>query len=186
MFLDVLRQRSGLRVLSMKETKVTAALPNTNYDLFVIFGSVPTSTSVLFSSDIGLVHFDSTVQHRAIYFFHGSANAMAEIPCRLVGTLVLAPYRALELHRAHSLLGFAKQKSCEEPLLERQVGVIEDRASSNCELIITILTVKELLFCFQFYDRHLAAQALDTAGPTETDKEFAAFFISIEQIYNVN
>jgi hypothetical protein len=38
-FLNVLRQCSGLRILGMEETQITAALPDTNHDLFVIVGS---------------------------------------------------------------------------------------------------------------------------------------------------
>jgi hypothetical protein len=111
---------------------------------------------------------------------------MAEIPSRLIGAFVLPPDRALELVGAHALPRFAEQKRCEKPLLQCQVRVVEDRASGDGKLIVATLAVEELLRGFQFHDGHLAAWAFGAIGPAKPDKNLAAFFVSIEQVNNVN
>jgi len=111
---------------------------------------------------------------------------MTEIPRGFIGTFVLAPESPLELHGAHTLACFTEQQSGEKPLLQREMGVIEDRAGSDGELVIAVFAVKQLLRRRQFHGGHLAAWAFDAAGPTESDKEFATFFVSVKQVNNIN
>jgi hypothetical protein len=66
------------------------------------------------------------------------------------------------------------------------VGIIENRARCNGELIVTIFAVEELLFGFQFDGGSLAARAFRAPRPAETDKQFAAFLFAWEQGMNVN
>src|SRR5208283_1166277 len=40
---------------------------------------------MFFATNVGFVHFDSTIQHGLLYFFHGHTNTAAELPCCFVG-----------------------------------------------------------------------------------------------------
>lgn len=182
---NVFCQRTALGIFGTKESQSAAALPDADNNFFRFFSGAWAATSQL-AANIRLVHFDSTVKHGLIYFLHGRTNSMAKIPSRLVGTFVLAPNRALELHRTHSLLGFAEQQNGEEPLLQRQMGIIEDRSSGDGELIVARFAVEELLGCLQFNDGHLAAHAFNAAGPAQTHQNLAAFFVGVKQVDNVN
>ena len=74
---------------------------------------------------------------------------------------------------------FASQRSnvAMNHFVERQVRVIEDRASRDGELVVTIFAVVESLFGFKFDNGHLAARAADAFGPAQASKQFAALFI---------
>jgi len=108
---------------------------------------------------------------------------MAEIPRRFVSA---DAERALDLESGHSLLCFTQEQSSGKPLKQRQVGIIENRASRDAELIITILAVEKLFFCLQFDYRSLAAKAARTFGPAQPYQQFAALLFGREQGMNVN
>lgn len=180
--LDVLRQRALLGIFGMEESEIAIALTNADNDLFLDVLAPVFFEVALFSADIGFVHLDSAVKHRLIYFFHGGANAMTEIPRGLVAH----SQGALDLIRGHSFASFAEQESCEEPFLQRQVGIVEDRAGGHAELIVAFFAVKELLCGRKFDSGHLATWAFNSAGPAQTDEQLSALLVGIEQVYNVN
>jgi len=182
---DVFRQRPALGIFGMEESQIAVALAEADDHFFVGKSCTLTSTTI-FPADIGFVHLNSTVKHGLVCFFHGRTDAMTEIPCRLVGTFVLAPDRALELVSTHAFLGFTKQQRREKPLLQWQMGIVEDRSSRDGELIVAILAVEELLRGLQFDDRHLAARALRAIWPAQPDKNLAAFFVSVKKVDNVD
>jgi hypothetical protein len=64
--------------------------------------------------------------------------------------------------------------------------VIEDRACSDRELIIASLAVEQLLSRREFNYRAVATKAVNTVRPAQTNEQFAAFVIGVEQVYNVN
>jgi hypothetical protein len=66
------------------------------------------------------------------------------------------------------------------------MGIIENRAGGHTELVVTSLAVEELLYGRQLNGWHLTTRAFDASGPAEPDKNLAAFFVGIEQVYNVN
>src|SRR5207302_506090 len=136
-------------------------LTKANHDFFVVIRSIPASTFTLASADPSFIHFDSTIQHWAIYFFHGRANAMAKVPCCFVAD----SESALNLIGRDSFTCFAKQQSRKEPLSKWKVRVIEDRGSGNTELIVTILAIEQLLRGRKFDNRSFAAQAFNTIRP---------------------
>jgi hypothetical protein len=107
---------------------------------------------------------------------------MAEVPCGLIAN----PQRALDLISRHSFLRLTEQQDGKKPFLKWEVGVIEDCARGDRELIVASLAVKQLLRGRQLNDGHLTAQALNASGPAEAHKNLAAFFIGVEQVYNVN
>jgi hypothetical protein len=66
------------------------------------------------------------------------------------------------------------------------VGVIEDRASGDGELVITVLTIKELLLSFEFPHGGLAAQAARAFREAQASQKFPALGIGREHDVNVN
>lgn len=179
---DVLFEGAALGVSGVEETQIAAALTNADNDFLVVEPRAFTVPPVL-TADVGFVHFDFAAQHGLVYFDHRSADAVAEIPSRFVAS---ESQRPLNLARAHALLGFAEKQSRKEPLVERQVRVIENRASGDGELVVAILAVVESLFGFKFHDFHLAARATDAFGPAQAGEQFAALFVSREHTVYVN
>lgn len=185
-FADVLRQGSCLHVLGMKESEIAATLPDANHDLLIGISVSCFAVRVLFAAEVSFIHFDSAVHHGPFNFLHGCPDAMAEIPCGLVRAFVISPDRALELKGAHPFFSLAEQQRRKKPLLQGQMGIVEDRASGDSELIITALAVEQLLDCFQFHNRAFAAHAFNAVRPAQTNQQFAAFVVGVEQVYNVN
>ncbi len=183
---DVLGQRSTFHVAGMKESQFTTTLSQADHDFFVIVRSVPSLAGALDSADIGFIHLDGAVQHWARRFFHGCSNAMTEIPSGFVGAVVLPPDRALQLKGAHTFLRFTEQEDGKEPLLQREMGIVEDRASRDRELVVAVFAVEELFLGRQFWGWHLAARALNSSGPTQPNKQLTALFVGVEQVNNVN
>jgi len=174
---DVLRQRSRLHIASMKKTELSASLSQTDYDLFIVVGPVPSSSSMLSSADPSFIHLDSTVQHRALCFFHGSTNAMAEIPCGFI-TDAQGPFH---LVRRETLSGFNKQQYGSEPNSKRQVGIVEYCSRSYGEVVFTISTV-ELLVCL--YPRNafaVATRTLNLIRPSQSNQNLSAFIVGVKQ-----
>jgi len=182
--LDVLRQRSTLGIFGMEETEIATALPNSDYDLLVGSASSFAARAVN-STDVGFVHFDSTVQHRPLDLGHRSTYAMAEIPCGLVRTLVITPKGALELQRAHALLGFAEQQRSGKPNRERQVGIVEDCPRRDREVIFALGTVELFVSLNPRDARAVASRTLDAIGPAQLGERFPAFRVGVEQVLNL-
>ena len=131
-FLDVLRKRSRLNVGSVKKPEFYAALTNSDYYLFVVVGPVPSTTLSFTSADPRFINFDSTVQHGLIHLFHGSTNAMAQVPRGFVAHAD----GSLELIRRHALTSFHDQQDSEKPSFEGELRVSEDRACSDAEKVL--------------------------------------------------
>lgn len=184
-FLDVLCQRAGLRICRMEESKIAAALPDANYDFFLIL-AVPDSLASLLSANVGFVHLNSAVKHGLVYLLHCVADPVAQVPRGFVGAFVLAPDRAPDLISGHSLAGFAEQQSHRKPFGQVQVGIMEHCASRDGELIITVLAIEQF-GCGRKPDNFtgLASRTLGAFGPAQTLQQVAAFIIGREQFGNV-
>ena len=101
---------------------------------------------------------------------------MAEIPCRFVGHAE----SPLELIGAHALLGLAEQVDAQEPLPQRQMGIVEDRASGHGELIAALVAVK-LVALYDLRDIDgLATWAHNRVGPAKRLKVLAALVFAAE------
>jgi len=72
-----------MSVAGMKESHVAATLPDTDNDFFC-FPCCSCSDATLATADISFIHLYSAVQHRALCFFHSSADSVAEVPRSLV------------------------------------------------------------------------------------------------------
>jgi hypothetical protein len=163
----------------MEETNITAALPDADHHFFVISSTLEFFSAML-PSNVGFVHFDSTVQHWGVYFFHSGTDAVTEVPCGLVGAFVLAPDRALELTGTHSFFGFAEKQDGHKPKRQGQVGIVEDRASSYGELVAALATGKLFARINPPDVAVFAARAFNAFGPTEPGENLAAIFVSGE------
>jgi hypothetical protein len=179
---DVLFKGSRLCILRVEKPKIAAPLTNAD-NRFLVGEAGGLSLSPVLAADIGFVHFDFAIQHRFACFDHCCPDAMAEIPRRLIAS---ESKGALNLASGHALLCFAEKQCSDEPLRKRQVRVIKDRASGDCELIVAIFAVVESLFGCQFHDGHLAARALNAFGPAQLSQNLAALFIGWEHPIYVN
>ena len=177
---NVLRQSARFRILGVEKSEIPVALTNSNHNFFSL--AALEAGASLAPSHIGFVHFDGAIEHGTICFLHGGTDAMAEVP----RCLIADSQGSLDLIRGHSLTRLAEQQCGEKPLLERQVRIIEDRAGSHGELIIAFLAVEKLLGGRQLGNWAFTAQAFNAIWPAQAHKQFAAFFIGIEQVYNVN
>ena len=111
---------------------------------------------------------------------------MAEIPRRFVRTLVQAPNRPLELMCAHSLFSFAKQQSSHEPFRQRQMGIMEDRASGNGELIIAFGAIEQLVAGNEPDNfLNMATWAFGTVRPAQSFKQFTALVVGREHFNDI-
>src|SRR6185312_5622684 len=178
-----LRQCARLCILSMEESEIAATLTNANHNLLC---ALPKSwfalMSALDSADVGFIYFDRTIQQWLVNFFHRRTNAMAEIPCGLIAD----SQSSLDLVSTHSLAGLAEQERGKEPLLQRQMRIIEDRASGDAELIVALFAVEQLLCSRKLYGSHLTAQALNAVRPAQAHQKLSAFVVGIEQVNYVN
>src|SRR5208282_5727389 len=181
--LDVLPQSPALSVFGVEEAQIAVALAKADDNLFRVPSNLR-SEAFLLSAHVGFVHFNSTVKHGLVYFFHGSTNAVTEIPCGLIGAFVFSPDRALELHRAHALLGFAQQQYRNKPDRQREMGVVEDRPTGRGELVFTSHTLIASIFFEAGNSRVFAARTDQAFGPAEAFQEFTATVISRVEIVN--
>jgi len=166
------------RGIDVKQSQFTVTLADADNNLLV--GARESATGL--AADVGLINLKNAVHHGLLAFDHGGTDSVAEIP----GCFVAHSDRALNLAGGHTLLCFAEQVCGEKPLCKRQVGIVEHRAGSNRELIVTVFAVEELLFRFQLDHGSLAAQAARAFRPAETDEQFAAFIFGTEQGIYIN
>lgn len=128
---DVLGERRRLGIGSMKESEFAGALADADDNFFVLPAPAPSLTLNL-AADVGLVHLNRSGEFARCSLEHRSADAMAEVPSRFVAD----SERPLNLAGRHALLGLAKQKRSEKPLLKGQVRIVEDRTDSRAELVL--------------------------------------------------
>ena len=178
---DIFCESALLRVCGMEESKVAISLTDSDNNLLLSLGDFLAS-SENFATNIGFVHFNRSVEHLFIHFHHCSADAMAEIPRRLIAD----SKSALNLASAHPFLRFTEKQRREKPFRQRQVRVIEDGPCHDAELIVASLAVVEGLFSFKLDGGKFAAQAVDTFGPAQTSEHLPALLIGREHGVDIN
>src|ERR1035438_4161183 len=91
--------------------------------------------TALLPADERFLNHDSASQFGAIFHRtrHSSADAVTEIPCSLIA---LFSEHSVNLTGRHALLGFGQQIGNEEPLSQRQVGIVEHRSHGHRELVM--------------------------------------------------
>ena len=176
---NVFCQRAALGIFGMEETQITVPLAKAD-DYFFVGESGTLTAPTIFPADIGFVHFDSTVKHGLICFFHGRTDAVTEVPCGFIGTFVLAPDRALKLAGTHAFLSFTEQQHSHKPKRQSQMGIVENRASGHGELV-TAFAARELLAGVN--PPHVAVfatRAFHAFGPSKPGENLTAIFVSRE------
>jgi hypothetical protein len=83
------------------------------------------------AADQGLVNLHDPAQQRCVVVADRVADAVREVPRRLVGDLE----HPLELLGRYALLRLDDEVDCEEPLPKRQVRVVKQRPRRDGELI---------------------------------------------------
>lgn len=174
--------RLGRDVLGVEQPKLAIAL--TDADYWTLFGAASTPIqSTTRAADVGFIHFDFPVEHWSLGLDHCSTDAVAQVPSRFVAS---DSERALNLASGYALLGLAEKHGSHEPFGEREMAIIEDRASGDSELVIAIFAVEQLLVSFKLYRVHLAARAARAFGPAQSDKQFAATIFGWKHGVNIN
>ncbi len=173
---DILGQRSAFGIVSMEETQIAVALADADH-YFLVVPLSDLSFVAIPAADVGHVHFDFAVKHRLIGLRHRMADSMAEIPRRFVGHTD----RAFDLQRGHALLSFAEQVRSQKPLCKGQMGIVEDGARCDGELVVTVFAVEELLGGIELDHGAFAAQALRAFREAETHQKLAALILGAEQ-----
>jgi len=85
----------------------------------------------LLAADVRLVYFHGALHHGQIQLRHRIANPMRHKPRALVGHAK----HSMELMGAHSLFGCTEKMESHQPLVKRDMAVLEDRAHSDGELL---------------------------------------------------
>jgi len=138
------RKISGVDVRNLETASLTAALDQGN-NLHLLRATsdttahFPVALADRVSAPIGLVGFNDLAAsaHRFIGAgFHRLADAVRHEPSRLVRDAD----GAVQLMGAHALLGGAKQVRRQHPLMERNLGILKDRADRNGELATAVAT----------------------------------------------
>ena len=170
-FLDELRQRTGLRILSVEEPQGSAALSDSDYDFLCV--STATVNAARMSANVGLVHLDGSAKQRSLSFLHSSPDAMTQVPCRLV-----APAdNPLDLVGAHTLAGFAEQVGRDKPFRQRKVRILKHGTRDHGKLMLTSVAFVAVVILKPRVTLMFAAWAGDAFGPAQALKNFAASFI---------
>src|SRR6266404_1400413 len=121
---DVLRQCSGLGILSMEKAQFATALTDADNDLLSAESeSSLVLVSTLLAANVGFVDFYSAAKKlRRRNGSHCRADAVTQVPRGFIAD----SHHPLNLIRAHTLARFAEHVSDSEPLVQRQVRVMED------------------------------------------------------------
>src|SRR4029079_17542070 len=118
---DKVAQGESIRILNDLAHNITltgngpnhADFPSADSSGVRPFALVPV---LIFSSDIGLIHFHFTHQLCESSVPHGSADAMAHIPSSFIGP---ASNHALNLQSAHAFLALENQENNLKPCAKR-------------------------------------------------------------------
>ena len=125
--LDVFCERARFAVVSVEETKFSAALLDAEDNLF----ADAASTSPIATTNVGFVHFDHASKRLRANFLHCGPDAVAEIPRGLIASAD----HALDLVRGDALAGLTHEVSGSEPCGQGEFSILEDRTREDGKLI---------------------------------------------------
>ncbi len=127
---DNLADGFGSSVCRMNHAEVAIPLPNADDNLFVR----PWTPAALPAAYVGFVNlYRATFNLVRRYVLHGCADAMAQVPRRLIAH----SNGALNLAGRHPLFRFAEERDGDKPLPQRQVRIMENRARCHAKLEMT-------------------------------------------------
>lgn len=132
MLFDELMERFAITRSDLLQPDLPATLGDADDQGFVLHVVPrPASLAAQPAADKGFVNLDRAVELRRVVLGHGGANPVAEIPGRLVGDAE----HALDLVGRHPFLGLHHEIDRYEPFLQWQMGIVEDRAGRDRELV---------------------------------------------------
>ena len=185
-------ERRGAHVLNDTRDNVTLTAHGSGDDCFA--GPRTTSASapatLVFVSVLGqaadesFIDFDNTCELFKIPICQRGPNPVTHIPSSFVRA---EAQETIDLKRAHSLLAGEHQVNDTEPILERLIRVLEDRAGDVGEAIgrirRTCVALPMPRVAFQFRGGFGATtRAANALGPTLADKISAARFLIRERL----
>lgn len=181
-FTDVLGERSGFGVFYVKKPQFSASLTDADNDVF--FRATPRlSFPMLDAADVRFVHFNNTRERNLLRFQHGSTDAMAEVPCRLISPDF---EDSLHLQRGDAFLRFADKECGDEPLGERQMRIVEDGSCRDGELRLAFNAAQHGFAVNNTGDFFLPAFGADwTVRPAQFLQELPALAIAVELRHKV-
>jgi len=147
-------------VINDLENNVSATLDSTRHDGLVAFVSM--SLTPYLPTDISLIHFNGAREGLAVGLGHGCSYPVAKIPRCLIGDIE----QPLHLVGGDALLGFHHDGDSQEPLLEREFGIMEDGTSQYGETVITCTTMVLSAGCLPYLYAPTAS-AGKTIGPAK-------------------
>lgn len=176
-------QRLRRDIVNVNEPDISAPLADADDDVFIV--GVPPAlfaarmTGISLRADVGFVKLYDTIEFRLVEFSHGVADAVTEIPRRLVAHA----QHALDLIRAHALARFAHQHDGKKPLLKRQVRVVKYGSGKRRKLVAAIEAFELEVVRESRYALGIAAGAFNAARPAQALQIFAAsFFRRVEVV----
>ena len=175
-------------------TNLTAALQHGNDGRFIIRQPFAANLAFHFPADVGFVHLNRAGKFLAKRrVFQGVTYPVRHKKCRAVAAKFQEP---LQLERTDAFLGTANQIPSDEPLAERNMAVLENRADSDGELLFATGAPAQSGADFLFGigrdgGKHglvgaLAMRANHAAFPANAFKVFAGGFVSRELVNDLN
>lgn len=134
--LDKCVKRLAVVALLDLEADGATTLDRADDDCFVVSVSPPLTPNL--AAYVGLVNLYDTAEHPYAGIPHRSTDAVAEIPSRFV-TNADHPF---DLIGRDTLLRLTDNERGEKPCSQRQVRVMEDRASGYAELVMAGVAIK--------------------------------------------
>jgi hypothetical protein len=175
---DVIQLRL-VKITGRNEMQSPATFPDADDSSLLFEFSFMTA---LFSSDVGLINFDSPGHFRGAGFDHRGSDAVAEIP----RGLVTPSDDALNLIGAHSLARFAQQVGRNKPLRQRKMRVLKHGARNDGKLMLACIALIAVIFVQPRVSLMLAAWALNAVRPAQPFKNLSAAVISSEHLMQFN
>lgn len=158
------------------EPDLAAALDGADHNGLV--APVAAAPPAYLAAEEGLVDLDDAVQELGPLVLHSRADAVAEIP----GGLVRDAEHPLQLVCADRLLGLTDHVDGEEPLPERQLGIVEERSDADAELVAASVAVELPAFRNPRDLVRVAARAANAVRPAQLFKVFVAAILGAEPL----
>ena len=172
----VLRNKLVERVLArpLDDLKANLAAALDRPDRNRLVSTVAPALTTNLTADVGFVHFNDPAQGLGSGVLHGSADAVAQIPCRAVGNTDCA----LNLAGGNSLLALRDKVDGNEPFPERQMTVVEDRSRGHRELIAAVIAAIRSAILDRGSVLLVATRANRTFRPAQLFQVFARLLVA--------
>lgn len=170
-------QRAPVGSLGDAHSHASSALNRSDHEGLVAL--VPADGLGRSPADVGLVGLDDAHELLGRAVLHGRADAVREVPRRLVRHVE----HSLELIGRDAFLGLPHEVDRQKPLPQRQVGVVEDRAGGDAELVAAGVAI-ELSARPDAADAiRPAARAAHAVGPAQLFEVGATLLLGVELLH---